>query len=206
ALEGLDQAYHVLKSPVTSLSLLHPHYAVVVTVAPAQATTALARRQPLCQGAATPAVSTSTGAVALAGGASAGRLPSYVRRTRSWSPLAGWPRAIICRLLAAAPYGRRAAAGHPRAAALGVWPRAGATPLMAGPGRSRPPLCMWALAAAYRPLAGGREIVYPCILDPDREDEGGQASSSLAVSTRWISTAKLLQSDLATLAQREGGE
>ncbi|RZS24005.1 hypothetical protein BHM03_00057025 [Ensete ventricosum] len=47
------------------------------------------------------------------------------------------------------------------------------------------------------------EIVYPCILDPDGEDEGGQASSSLAISTRWISAAKLLQSDLATLAQRE---
>ncbi|RWW22674.1 hypothetical protein GW17_00013112 [Ensete ventricosum] len=45
-----------------------------------------------------------------------------------------------------------------------------------------------------------QEIVYPCILDPDEEDEGGQASSSLAVSTRWISTAKLLQSDLTTLA------
>ncbi|RZR73278.1 hypothetical protein BHM03_00022262, partial [Ensete ventricosum] len=51
-----------------------------------------------------------------------------------------------------------------------------------------------------------REIVYPCIPDPDGEDEGGQASSSLAVSTRWISAAKLLQSGLATLAQREGGE
>ncbi|RWW01606.1 hypothetical protein GW17_00035341 [Ensete ventricosum] len=51
-----------------------------------------------------------------------------------------------------------------------------------------------------------REIVYPCIPDLDGEDEGGQASSSLAVSTRWISAAKLLQSDLATLAQREGGE
>ncbi|RZS27771.1 hypothetical protein BHM03_00061295 [Ensete ventricosum] len=50
------------------------------------------------------------------------------------------------------------------------------------------------------------EIVYPCIPDPDGEDEGGQASSSLAVSTRWISVAKLLQSDIATLAQREGGE
>ncbi|RRT79182.1 hypothetical protein B296_00006138 [Ensete ventricosum] len=33
-----------------------------------------------------------------------------------------------------------------------------------------------------------------------RTHEGGQASSSLAVSTRWISAAKLLQSDLATLA------
>ncbi|RRT42478.1 hypothetical protein B296_00023194, partial [Ensete ventricosum] len=50
------------------------------------------------------------------------------------------------------------------------------------------------------------EIVYPCIPNPDGEDEGGQASSSLAVPTRWISTAKILQSYLATLAQREGGE
>ncbi|RZS25178.1 hypothetical protein BHM03_00058337 [Ensete ventricosum] len=32
-----------------------------------------------------------------------------------------------------------------------------------------------------------REVVYLCIPDPDGEDEGGQASSSLAVSTRWIS-------------------
>ncbi|RWV80751.1 hypothetical protein GW17_00057924 [Ensete ventricosum] len=51
-----------------------------------------------------------------------------------------------------------------------------------------------------------REIVYPYIPNPDEEDEGGQASSSLAISTRWISVAKLLQSGLATLAQREGGE
>ncbi|RWW55206.1 hypothetical protein BHE74_00038169 [Ensete ventricosum] len=51
-----------------------------------------------------------------------------------------------------------------------------------------------------------KEIVYPYIPDPDGEDEGGQASSSLAVSTQLISVAKLLQSDLTTLAQREGGE
>ncbi|RWV76807.1 hypothetical protein GW17_00062471 [Ensete ventricosum] len=51
-----------------------------------------------------------------------------------------------------------------------------------------------------------REIIYPCIPDPDGEDKGGQASSSLAVSTQWIYAAKLLQSDLVTLAQREGGE
>ncbi|RRT33238.1 hypothetical protein B296_00041411 [Ensete ventricosum] len=57
-----------------------------------------------------------------------------------------------------------------------------------------------------RLLSSFWEIVYPYIPNPDGEDEGGQASSSLAVSTRWISTAKLLQSDLATLAQREGGE
>ncbi|RRT58613.1 hypothetical protein B296_00046434, partial [Ensete ventricosum] len=36
-----------------------------------------------------------------------------------------------------------------------------------------------------------QEIVYPCIPKSDGEDEEGQASSSLAVSTRWISTAKL---------------
>ncbi|RWW14141.1 hypothetical protein GW17_00022106 [Ensete ventricosum] len=53
---------------------------------------------------------------------------------------------------------------------------------------------------------GVGEIIYPCILDPNGEDEGGQASSSLAISTRWISAAKLLQSDLVTLAQREGGD
>ncbi|RRT32080.1 hypothetical protein B296_00056630 [Ensete ventricosum] len=50
------------------------------------------------------------------------------------------------------------------------------------------------------------EIVYPCIPDLDGEDKGGQTSSSLAVSTQWISAAKLLRYDLATLAQREGGE
>ncbi|RZR75281.1 hypothetical protein BHM03_00053626 [Ensete ventricosum] len=51
-----------------------------------------------------------------------------------------------------------------------------------------------------------QEIVYPSIPDPDGEDEGGQASSSLAISTRWISAVKLLKSDLTTLVQREGGE
>ncbi|RZR74625.1 hypothetical protein BHM03_00039599 [Ensete ventricosum] len=50
------------------------------------------------------------------------------------------------------------------------------------------------------------EIVYPSIPDSDREDEGGQASNSLAISTRWISAVELLQSDLATLAQKERGE
>ncbi|RZR74040.1 hypothetical protein BHM03_00031476 [Ensete ventricosum] len=45
------------------------------------------------------------------------------------------------------------------------------------------------------------EMVYPCIPYPNGEDEGGQASSSLAVSTRWISVVKLFQSNLTTLAQ-----
>ncbi|RWW00060.1 hypothetical protein GW17_00036992 [Ensete ventricosum] len=47
-----------------------------------------------------------------------------------------------------------------------------------------------------------REIVYPYILDPDGEDEGNQTSSSQAVSTRWISTTNLLQSNLATITER----
>ncbi|RWW55625.1 hypothetical protein BHE74_00037730, partial [Ensete ventricosum] len=68
-------------------------------------------------------------------------------------------------------------------------------------GRGQQPLTGWQL-----PTGPCREIVYRCIPDLDGEDEGGQASSSLAVSTRWISTAKLLQYDLATLTQREGGE
>ncbi|RWV80096.1 hypothetical protein GW17_00058681 [Ensete ventricosum] len=82
-----------------------------------------------------------------------------------------------------------------------------------GPGRGQPPLHADSMHVAAPPpqvvptFAANRcnkrveqEIVYPRIPDPDGEDEGVQASSSLAVSTRWISAAKLLQSDLATLA------
>ncbi|RRT32473.1 hypothetical protein B296_00058923 [Ensete ventricosum] len=66
----------------------------------------------------------------------------------------------------------------------------------------------WGLAVVGRLSSSlpSLEIVCPCIPNSDGEDEGGQASSSLAVSTRWISAVKLLKSDLATLAQREGGE
>ncbi|RRT41964.1 hypothetical protein B296_00026408 [Ensete ventricosum] len=103
------------------------------------------------------------------------------------SPYAGTTLAGVVALAGDSP-GRRAAP-------CGL--SAGSRPLRLGRGRY---LCSQATAACWR------EIVYPCILDPDGEDEGGQASSSLAVSTRWISAAKLLQSDLATLAQREGGE
>ncbi|RWV77447.1 hypothetical protein GW17_00061720 [Ensete ventricosum] len=86
--------------------------------------------------------------------------------------------------------GRQPLAGRPQS----VMP-AGGRPLRA------------AAPAGGRPLQGAwSEIAYPYIPDPDGEDEGGQASSSLAVSTRWISAAKLLQYDLTTLAQREGGE
>ncbi|RWW53996.1 hypothetical protein BHE74_00039461 [Ensete ventricosum] len=76
-----------------------------------------------------------------------------------------------------------------------------------GFGRGRSPPCRgrWSQLAApcSRPSMGaGRgqpplqrarlEIVYPCIPDPDGEDEGGQASSSLAVSTRLIFAMKFL--------------
>ncbi|RRT63619.1 hypothetical protein B296_00012657, partial [Ensete ventricosum] len=88
----------------------------------------------------------------------------------------------------------------------GAWPQP-AAPLQlanrpykaAGRGHARLPFTRASFAEKT-------EIVYPCIPDPDGKDEGGPASSSLAVSIRWISTAKLLQSDLATLAQREGGD
>ncbi|RWV86766.1 hypothetical protein GW17_00051298 [Ensete ventricosum] len=103
-------------------------------------------------------------AAALPGDASARKFPSYGRRTCSRPPLVGWPRVAICRPLAVAPAawpraafvpcGRRVAAGHPRATTPVVWPRAGAAPLLAGLGRSRPPLCMGALAAVGRPLQG----------------------------------------------------
>ncbi|RWW36071.1 hypothetical protein BHE74_00058937 [Ensete ventricosum] len=81
-------------------------------------------------------------------------------------------------------------------------PRAAVAPAGGCPMRAAaPPPCCLRYENAIR-----MEIVYPCIPDPNGEDKGGQASSSLAVSTRWISTAKLLQSDLTTLAQREGVE
>ncbi|RWW06866.1 hypothetical protein GW17_00029778 [Ensete ventricosum] len=71
----------------------------------------------------------------------------------------------------------------------------------AGRGRHAAAPTGWPWPQQAAPL----EIVYRCIPDPDGEGEGGQVSS-LAVSTRWIFAAKLLQFDLTTLAQREGGE
>ncbi|RWW36267.1 hypothetical protein BHE74_00058716 [Ensete ventricosum] len=78
----------------------------------------------------------------------------------------------------------------------GAWPQPTA-PLQGGLGCSRPPM-----------QGGWPEIVYPCIPDPDEKmkEVKRPPPSSLVVSTRWISAAKLLQSDLATLAQMEGGE
>ncbi|RZS14993.1 hypothetical protein BHM03_00046765, partial [Ensete ventricosum] len=92
-------------------------------------------------------------------------------------------------------------------------PRVAGSPLMGGLGCNRPPL-QGGLAMASRPLVGGlgrsrlplaashaqplllavlavnalngsTEIVYPCILDPNGEDEGGQASSSIAAKNPW---------------------
>ncbi|RWW40286.1 hypothetical protein BHE74_00054313 [Ensete ventricosum] len=170
---------------------------------------ACCRRQPPCQGAATPVA----GAAAPAGGS-----PLQVCHGQ---PLAGWPLATV-------PYGH-AVGSHPFVLAVPaggrpLWtiaPTSGRplqvvdSTLVGGPwlqpvtptggvGPSQPPPCRGPWPQPTAPCS--QEIVYPCIPDPDGGDEGGQASSSLAVSTRWISTAKLLQSGLATLAQRERGE
>ncbi|RWV87854.1 hypothetical protein GW17_00050113 [Ensete ventricosum] len=79
-------------------------------------------------------------------------------------------------------------------------------PLAGGLGCSRMPLASSHGQPLLAVLTANAEIVYPCIPDPNGEDEGGQVSSSLAVSTRWITSAKLLQSGLVTLAPYEGGE
>ncbi|RWV99580.1 hypothetical protein GW17_00037506 [Ensete ventricosum] len=104
--------------------------------------------------------------------------------------------------VSAAPIGASHARGQPRL--LVTAPCEMAT-LARGFGHGRPPLeVAWTWLATP---AGGLVVAshpFPHYLDG--EDEGGQVSFSLAVSIRWISTAKFLQSDLATLAQREGGE
>ncbi|RWW35199.1 hypothetical protein BHE74_00059895, partial [Ensete ventricosum] len=68
-----------------------------------------------------------------------------------------------------------------------------------GPGCGQPPLHVDSMHVAAPPPQAAP--TFAANRYPDEEDEGGQASSSLAVFTRWISAAKLLQSDLATLAQ-----
>ncbi|RWW60057.1 hypothetical protein BHE74_00032974, partial [Ensete ventricosum] len=172
-------------------------------------------RQPPFQGAANPAVV----AVALAGGSTL--------RARRGQPLASWPLVVApCGCTVAASCGL-AVDGRPLRA------RRWQPPMRAGRSRPCPRVatpsgllslraiapCRRALAATNRPYRGvgwpwpvaplqGSLAVAGCPLqlattNPDREDERGQASSSLAVSIRWISIAKLLQSDLATLA--EGG-
>ncbi|RZS26404.1 hypothetical protein BHM03_00059738 [Ensete ventricosum] len=90
---------------------------------------------------------------------------------------------------------------HLRAVALtgGPWLQP-AAPVGGGVGRGQPPPYRGPWSQPAAPCSQPREIVYPCIPDPNGEDEGGQASSSLAVSTRWISATKLLQFGLATLA------
>ncbi|RWW57857.1 hypothetical protein BHE74_00035319 [Ensete ventricosum] len=87
--------------------------------------------------------------------------------------------------------------GHPRPAPMqGRPPTARLRPRLAPKGGSCP----------QRDTCNGAGSKAMPVSDPDGEDEGGQASSTLAVSTRLISAAKLLKSNLVTLAQREGGE
>ncbi|RWW62985.1 hypothetical protein BHE74_00029866, partial [Ensete ventricosum] len=142
-------------------------------------------RQPRCQGAADPTVDAA---------APAGSSPLRVRRGQ---PLVGWP-------LAAVPCGHPTGSRPLRAVAP-----AGGRPLQGGPWLqpAAPTGGDWPwLSAPLQPATTSPSSLYLLQTHPDGEDEGGQASSSLAVSTRWISAAKLLQSNLATLTQREGGE
>ncbi|RWV77162.1 hypothetical protein GW17_00062051 [Ensete ventricosum] len=243
-----------------SRSIFHPHCAVAVA-APAQAAAALARRQPLCQGATTPAAGTSTGIAPTSVVAAADR---PCRR----QPLQAVPLPTGCLPVGTEPVvSRPLRAGHGRPSA-DRWQQ----PLRRGH-RRLPPPCVLALVAVGRPFVAElaltghpckgagrghawlplarasfavktqqecverfyviqshhvqfktnlfhenlisdtavgkptadwgrekntkidkiakcerlilhREIVYPYIPDPDGEDEGRQASSSLAVSTR----------------------
>ncbi|RZS16503.1 hypothetical protein BHM03_00048496, partial [Ensete ventricosum] len=121
---------------------------VVAAIAPTQATVALAHRQPLCSGAAT----TAANAAAHAGG----------RASRGWQPLVG--------VLQSAPLAGTAmeanvpvssASAH-RRRPYGLLPQRAAVapcgcrlpPLRAGPGRSRSPPLVGAMAAAW-PWATG---------------------------------------------------
>ncbi|RRT62938.1 hypothetical protein B296_00002482 [Ensete ventricosum] len=128
-------------------------------------------------------------------------MPSYKRVCpRAAIASAGWPHPTVP--VGAAPTGccpceRR------RPPLRGAAPASGAgLPYRLALAVARPWVADLACGLAAPPPRW-RSYIY--ILDPDGED-GGQASSSLALSTRWISVAKLLISDLATLAQREGGE
>ncbi|RWV79702.1 hypothetical protein GW17_00059119 [Ensete ventricosum] len=108
--------------------------------------------------------------------------PLHVPTLAAGLPLAALQRAVatnglvagVCRGSRPLRLGRwrQPLAGWPQPFVLaGLLPLLVATPCR-GPGHSRPPL-----------QGGWPEIIYLCILDPDGEDEGGQASSSLAVST-----------------------
>ncbi|RWV91237.1 hypothetical protein GW17_00046485 [Ensete ventricosum] len=62
----------------------------------------------------------------------------------------------------------------------------------------RPCMGPWLWAATLASGLPTGRLYIPKILDPDGEDEEGQASSSLAISTRWMVAAILLQSQLKT--------
>ncbi|RRT33229.1 hypothetical protein B296_00044137 [Ensete ventricosum] len=115
------------------------------------------------------------------GGASARRRPSCWRRACSRLPSCG-----LLPLRLATPCRGPSRSRLALAASLAV----GGRPYM-GAGRGWPAL-HGGLVVAGRPSSSlpslrkcskTAEIVYPCIPNPDGEDEGGQASSSLAIST-----------------------
>ncbi|RWV82098.1 hypothetical protein GW17_00056432 [Ensete ventricosum] len=134
------------------------------------------------------------------------------------SPLVAWPRAAApCGLAVGVAYARRNrpyrrqpfpratihASGCPCKGAFAMADR----PLVGGLGRSRLPLAAslavggrpWGLAVvgcpslslpSLRKCSNNAEIVYPCIPDLDREDERGQASSSLTIQMEKMKEVK----------------
>ncbi|RWV81386.1 hypothetical protein GW17_00057200 [Ensete ventricosum] len=88
---------HALDHPFLKLALFpHPHF--VATAAPTQSTAALARQQPLCQGAAAPAA-----CVAPVGGTSTGATPISAAPTNGRAGLGRQP--LASRPLVAGPCG-----------------------------------------------------------------------------------------------------
>ncbi|RWV83091.1 hypothetical protein GW17_00055349, partial [Ensete ventricosum] len=158
-----------------ALALLHPHRAVAAAADPVQAAAALAYRQPLCQGAATPAAGTST-AAASASATTVGDRPCRRQPLRAVPLLAGClpvgAEPVVGRPLRLPPRSDRGRApppcglalvanGRPFAGGLAVvgrsiawWPWLQPAAPCRGSGSNRPPPCRGALFAADRPCKG----------------------------------------------------
>ncbi|RZS23772.1 hypothetical protein BHM03_00056753, partial [Ensete ventricosum] len=144
------------------------------------------------QGAATPAAN----AVAPAGGRADHGLQPLVGALQP-APFAGVVlQAVVPAGGAGLPFGLAlTTASRPLVGGLGRGLTVGGRPCMGSwPWLATPPRCL-----RYKNATRMRRTIL-------RDSISCQASSPLAVSIRWISSVKLLQSDLATLAQREGGE
>ncbi|RWW47530.1 hypothetical protein BHE74_00046456 [Ensete ventricosum] len=160
-----------------ALALLHPDSTTADAAAPAHTATALARRQPLYEGAATPAASTSTGAAPASAAAAGGRPCRWQHLRAMHLPVGCLPagaETVVGRPLQA---GRRRPSAdrwqQPLRRGLGrLSPLAcialqpttlGWLPLWLGRRRAPQP-CGLALAAAGRPFAWGPwlQLTAPC--------------------------------------------